>query len=275
MLGWLLIALVAGSGCAAPAPREPTFRDELNSPDGLAVCISPLGAPAASQVDGQLEGYNVEFARGLADRLVLTVNVVETPFVDLLDQVEDGACDLSVSSQNITAGRLERVAFVPYTRSQQRVLVAHGNPRMVETMEDLCGLMVSTTAGSIFGDMIEGSGDFNGTGLSQACIAQGHLPIEVHKFDEAQVAVEALLDGTVTAYLGNSNYVFQYPERLVQSPATVPAARQGIGLALDRPLLRAAIEGALGELIEDGTYRQILFDALGDEELVRRGSIEP
>lgn len=271
----LLVTIVVLAGCAAPAPTRP-LDAELVAPGKLTVCLSLLGSLAAAQDDqGVLSGYNVDFANRLAEQLKLEPNLVVTPFVELIDRVEAHTCDASVSSQNITAGRLARIDLVPYTRASQRVLVARDNPAGVNDLGGLCGLMVSTTEGSIFADMVEGTGDFNGRGLSQACLASGRLPIEVHKFADQQAAVQALLDGEVAAHLGNPNFVYDYPDKLSQSAATLPASRQGIGMAKDHPELRTGIEAALAALIADGTYHDILLSYLEDERFVQAGSISP
>jgi polar amino acid transport system substrate-binding protein len=266
--------LAVFGACAAPAPTRPVD-GELVAPGRLTVCTALLGALAAAQdASGEMSGYNVDIARALADELELEPELAVTPFAELIDKVEAHACDISVSSQNITAGRLARIEFVPYSRASQRVLVAKGNPVQVTDLGGLCGLLVSTTDGSIFADMIEGTGDFNGRGLSQACLASGRLPVEVHKFADQQGAVQALLDGEVSAHLGNPNYVYDHPDHLSQSPATLPAARQGIGVARDHPHLRAGVESALAALIADGTYHDILLEYLKEERFVAAGSIE-
>ena len=271
LLGATLLVLAA---CAAPAPTRP-LDAELASAGRLTACLSLLGSLAAEQgSDGSLSGYNVDFANELADRLGLAAELVVTPFDELIDRVEDHACDVSVSSQNITAGRLARVDMIAYTRASQRVLVARGNPAGVTDLGGLCGLMVSTTEGSIFADMVEGTGDFAGRGLSQACLASGRLPVEVHKFGDQGDAVQALIDGQVSAHLGNPNFSFDFPQHLSQSPARLPASRQGIGVAKDHPHLHQAIETALANAISDGTYHDILFEYLGDERLVEAGSVE-
>jgi polar amino acid transport system substrate-binding protein len=274
-LASLFLIVVVLAACAAPAPTR-ALDAELVAPGKLTVCLSLLGSLAAAQDDkGALSGYNVDFANKLADQLQLAPDLVVTPFVELIDRVEAHGCDVSVSSQNITAGRLARIDLVPYTRASQRVLVAKDNPAGVNDLGGLCGLMVSTTEGSIFADMVEGTGDFDGRGLSQACLASGRLPIEVHKFSDQQAAVQALLDGEVAAHLGNPNFVYDYPDKLSQSPATLPASRQGIGVAKDHPQLRAGIESALAALIADGTYHDILLSYLEDERFVQAGSILP
>jgi len=269
----VLACLVATLGCAAPAPTR-ALDAELAAPGKLTVCVALLGALAAAEdASGKLAGYNVDFAAEIAGRLALAPELVVTPFAGLLDRVESHGCDVSISSQNITAGRLEHVDFVPYTRASQRILVAIGNPAGIDDLGGLCGQLVSTTEGSIFADMVEGAGDFEGIGLSQACLASGDLPIEVHKFAEQKQAVQALLDGSVAAHLGNPNYAYDYPDQLAQSTATLPPSRQGIGVAKDHPSLRAAVEQALSAMIADGTYHDILLRYLESERLVAAGSI--
>jgi polar amino acid transport system substrate-binding protein len=273
-LAVLIGSLAVFAACAAPAPTRP-IDAELVAPGRLTVCTALLGALAAAQdTKGELSGYNVDIARSLADELELEPELTVTPFAELIDKVEAHACDISVSSQNITAGRLARIELVPYSRASQRVLVAKGNPAQVTDLGGLCGLLVSTTEGSIFADMVEGTGDFNGRGLSQACLASGRLPVEVHKFADQEGAVQALLDGEVSAHLGNPNYVYDHPDQLSQSPATLPASRQGIGVARDHPQLLEAVESGLAALIADGTYHDILLEYLKDERFVRAGSIE-
>jgi polar amino acid transport system substrate-binding protein len=263
---------------AVPALAQPpagTLAAQLVAPGKLTVCVSILGSLAAEKdSSGSWSGYDIDFANDIAGKLGLHAEFAETAFTDLLDKVQSHACDTSISSQNITATRLARVDFVPYTRAAQRILVAKGNPRKVNELRDLCGLLVSTTEGSIFGDMIQGTGDFNGHGLSQACVATGDLPIEVETFPDQQAAVQALLDGTVSAHLGNPNYAYDYPDQLEQSQALLPFARQGIGVAKDHADLEAGISSALTALIDDGTYHDILFKYLGDEKSVAVGTIE-
>lgn len=265
----------------APTNTDTPYGRGLLTPGALTVCVAPVGVPAAGipygpdgrPLSAELVGYNVDFATEIAARLELAPTLVETPFAELLESIAEHRCDISVSSQNITAGRAEVVDFVPYTRARQRVLVAKDNPLAIDTIEGLCGQLVSATEGSIMVDMVEGGGDFAGYGLSQACLASGRLPIEVHRFADHDEAVQALLDGSVAAHLGNSNFVFRYPDQLAQSTATLPAARQGIGVAKDRPELRRAVAKAVVDMIDDGTYHAILLEHLGSQERARAGSI--
>jgi polar amino acid transport system substrate-binding protein len=241
----------------------------------LTACVSVVGSPAASiSESGQLDGYNVAFANELADRLNLEIAIQQPLFEDLIEQVSSHVCDMSISSQNITASRAEQVSFVPYTQSVQPVLVEVGNPETIDTLDALCGLPVSATNGTTHVDLVTGVGDYVGQGLNDQCTSAGSSPIDLRTYGTELEAVTALLDGEVVAYLGNPSFVFDFPDRIVYSQASLPPARQGITVAADHPETLAAVEAALAEMIADGVYRGILVQYLPNEDSVRAVSIE-
>jgi polar amino acid transport system substrate-binding protein len=222
---------------------------------------------------GTLLGYNVGFAEELADRLNLELQTRSPLFDDLIDTLERHQCDVSISSQNITTDRLSRVEFAAYTESIQPVLVAIGNPREIDSLDDLCGLAVSATTGTTHVDLVNGSGDFVGQGLNAACAAAGRQPIDLRTFETESHSVTALLSGDVAAYMGNPSFAYEFRDQIQYSTATLPEARQGIATARDRPVMGAAVQAALVSMMADGSYREILIRNLPNDESVRLVSI--
>ncbi len=259
-----------------PVPTMPPAAEidaQLTAPGVLTACLSVVGAPATGlSGDGLLVGYNVSFATEIADRLGLELATQEPPFDDLIDRIRDHQCDVSVSSQNITASRLELVDFVAYSESVQPVQVQIGNPNNIHALSDLCGQPVSATEGTTHVDLVNGTGDFVGQGLNEACAAADRPPIDLKTYATESHAVTALLQADVTAYLGNP-IAFEFPEQIAYSQATLPPARQGITTARDRPALHAAVAAALAEMMVDGTYRAILVEHLLDDGSVQAVSI--
>jgi polar amino acid transport system substrate-binding protein len=247
-----------------PAPTVPSAESlaaELARAGSLTACLALVGAPAATlNSDDQIVGYNIGFADELARKLGLQVVIQQADFGELEADIQSHACDVSVSSQNITSDRTAQMSLIPYTQSKSGfpVVVAAGNPRKINTLEDLCGEIVSAAAGTTSVDQVNGSGDFTGRGLNEDCATNKKDPIDLRVYPSEQDAVEALLDGTVKAYLGNSNFVAQYPEDLQRSDAFLPPFKQGIAVALDHPLLTTAVQVAIGEMIRDGSYLRIL-----------------
>jgi polar amino acid transport system substrate-binding protein len=233
-----------------------------------------FGPPAASLTDeGQLDGYNVAFANEIGTRLGLTVQLRQSLFDGLAEDIAAHTCDVSISSQNITESRLSQMNMAPYTKSHQPVIVSQGNPFNILALEDLCGKIVSATAGSTHADLVTGTGDYVGQGLSDACTARGDEEIELQTFSTEPDAVAALLDDEVAAYLGNPQFVFEFPADLDVSEAVLPPARQGMATALDRPVLTAAVQAAIDAMVADGTYLTVLREYLPDEDSVQTFSI--
>jgi len=251
----------APQATSAPTPQATGVAAEVVAPGTLTVCTALVGAPATSTDDtGQLVGYNVAYATELASRLGLTPVIQQVDFSALLPMLQAHTCDISVASQNITAERSAQVSLIPYTQAKEGfpVVVQDNNPLKIKNLGDLCGLEVSAADGTTNVDQVKGTGDFVGQGLNDACAADGKDAITLRTFPSESDAVQALLDGSVAAYLGNSNYAAEYPGEIQTSTAVLPGTHQGIGVALDHPALNGAVQAALAAMISDGTYLNIL-----------------
>jgi len=258
---------------ATPVPTIPpadAISAEIAKPGSLTVCLALMGAPASSlDNDGKVDGYNVAFASAIATRLGLDPVIQQTVFGEIPRDLAAHSCDISVSSQNITADRLAQMNLVPYTQAKQGfpVVVAAGNPTDIESLNDMCGKKVSAAAGTTNVDAVNGTGQYTGKGINGACQAAGLPQVDLRSYDTELDAVQALLDGTVVAYLGNANYVGQYPKLLQTSAANLPSAEQGIAVAIDHPVLTTAVEAALGAMIQDGTYLTLLSQYLSPDSV--------
>lgn len=270
-------ATLTPTAVVTPVPTVPPASEidaALTAPGFLTACMSVIGAPATGlSGDGLLVGYNVSIVAEIADQLGLELATQEPPFDDLIDRIRDHDCDVSVSSQNITASRLLLVDFVAYSESLQPVLVQIGNPSEINALTDLCGQPVSATAGTTHVDLVNGTGAYVDQGLNEGCAAAGRGPIQLETHQTESQGVTALLEGDVTAYLGNPSFAFEFPDQIEYSDAKLPPARQGITTATDRPALHAAVAATLAEMFADGRYRAILIQHLPNDESVKVVSI--
>ena len=232
---------------------------ELISPGQAVICMA-FGVPRVAIYDstGEPVGQSVEFAVELARRLSLQPELRDSIFEDIIDSIESGDCDFSVAGHIITLERLERIDLIPYLKGRQQVVVAFGNPEGVADPTDLCGRMVSSRAGTIQEDLVRGVGPYEGSGLNDECAATDLPPIELITFPGEMEAVDALLQGTVVAFLGGTTWLVEYPNDLALASAVVlPDFSNGIGVRKDHPLLAAALRSALEAMIADGTYQAI------------------
>ncbi len=128
VVGTLL--LVAALGCSSTgsifgtdaANRE--VLHEIIDRGTLRVGTSGTQPPLSMKnARGELTGMDVELAQALADAMKVELVLVETPFSDLLADLEAGRIDLVISSLTITPRRNARVAFAgPYLISGSLLL---------------------------------------------------------------------------------------------------------------------------------------------------------
>jgi polar amino acid transport system substrate-binding protein len=155
----------------------------------------------------------------------------------------------------ITTEREQEIDFIPYVNVGTGTLVASGNPEGIASLEDLCGLTVAVQEGTIQQDMLD---DLN----ADACADN---KMSVVTFDQNPLAVEELRVGGADAVLADFpvalNDANESDGELEvvgdQFPTLMP---YGIGLRKESTELKSALEGALQEIRDDGTYDSILED---------------
>jgi polar amino acid transport system substrate-binding protein len=246
---------------------------ELLFRDKLLIC-SDLPYPPQEFFDpaGEPIGSDIEIGQEIARRLGLEPEIVNSLFDTIIDAALNDKCDIIISAQSITAEREALVTMIPYFKAGQTFLVPAGNPGDLGNELDLCGARVATQSGSIHSQLVSGTGDYEGVGLSPACVAAGLPAIELDEFEKDDQAIAALIDGEVDTYFLDSPaagyHVLQQPDELALMGLTLDVAVQGISVPPDKTGLSEAIRVALDSMIADGTYKAIL-----DEYGVGDGSI--
>lgn len=237
--------------------------DELLFEGKLLIC-SDLPYPPQEFFDeeGDPTGSDIELGQEIARRLGLEAVIVNTLFETIIDSAINGKCDIIISAQSITSEREQLVDMIPYFRAGQAFVVAAGNPAGLLNELDLCGARIATQRGTIQSDLVEGRGDYEGLGLSAACLAAGKDGIDLREFDKDDEAIAALIGGRVDAYFLDSPaagyHVLQRRDELELMGLTLDVAEQGISVPHDRPSLHDAVRLALDSMIRDGVYQAIL-----------------
>jgi len=253
----------AASEAASSAPVVTVPEDELILADNLFVCIDvPYPPQEAFAPDGTIIGSDPDIAREIAKRLGLEVHFVNTVFLSIIPALDGGKCDIIVSAQNINADRLAQVDMIPYFKAGQSIVVAKGNPKGIKTQDDLCGTTVAVQNGTTELDFLQGTSDYEGAGLSDACVADGNAAITIKQFDKDNDALLALQSGTSDSYFADSpaaGYaVANHPDQFELSGITLEVAIEGISVAKNHTNLRDAVKTVLLDMIGDGTYADIL-----------------
>ena len=154
--------------------------------------------------------------------------------------------------------------MIPYFQAGQSFVVAKGNPKAINTTDDLCGKSVAAETGTTEVDYVNGVGDYKGDGLSKQCTDKGKPKIDMKEFPKDTDALAALLGGQVDAYFADTPPAAYYtiahagPVRPVGRSRRSSRSRPGSASRRTRQALRDAVKAALLSMIADGSYQAIL-----------------
>jgi polar amino acid transport system substrate-binding protein len=250
-------------GSATPSTVATVPDDELILAGSLFVCIDvPYPPQEAFAPDGTIIGSDPDIAAEIAKRLGLEPHFVNTVFTVIIPALDGGKCDVIVSAQNINPDRLGQVDMIPYFKAGQSFVVAKGNPKGITGKDNICGTTVAVQNGTTELDFLQGTGDYVGAGLSDACVTAGKAAITIKQFDKDNDALLALQAGTADTYFADSpaaGYaVANHASQFDLSGVTLEEAIEGISVAKNHTHLRDAVKAALLSMMSDGKYADIL-----------------
>nr|BFE82570.1 ABC transporter substrate-binding protein [Planobispora longispora] len=241
--------LPEGSGTAAPSTARSHVPDDIRRAGVIVIGSDMTYAPMEFVKDGEQTGFDVDLANAIAAKLGLKLDMRQTPWGELLAKAESGEVDASMSSITDTAERQQRVDFVDYLNVGS-VVVARGKMDG-EGITALCGQRVAVPIGTIYVGLAEAQND--------RCPAGNRLTI---------VPVEALSDSKGAVLAGKADaYLDDFPPGAVAvqensslriSGPQIEAAPYGIAIGKGKGTLKKAVQQALYELFEDGTYDALL-----------------
>jgi len=198
---------------------------------------------------GVLTGLDVELAQALADAMRVELTLVETPFKDLLDDLERGAIDLVISSLTITPARNARVAFAgPYLISGASLLTRADLVDELSRIEDLDTPERSWAA-------LEGS---TGEALIVEAFPRARF---VAVFDQEEVAgriVAGEIDGLVADLPFVQYVIARNPDHALASlPSPFTTEPLGVALPPGSPLFANLVQNYLNTLDYTGQLMQM------------------
>ncbi|MEY9994175.1 polar amino acid transport system substrate-binding protein [Streptomyces sp. V4I8] len=224
-------------------------------------------APMEFQEGGKIVGVDPDIAAALGEKLGVEFQFTSGSFDGLITALNSGRYDVAMSSITDTPQRQEGlddkgkklgpgVDFVDYFTAGTAVYVQKGNPKKINSIEDLCGQTAAVQRGTTYEKALQTQ--------SKACTDDGKKKINIESFEndtEAQTrvksggAVAGVNDYPVAVDLarksGGGNDFEVVGEQVDAGPF-------GIAVNKDNKELTAALEEAVNAIIEDGTYKKIL-----------------
>jgi polar amino acid transport system substrate-binding protein len=255
---------------AATATPAPTFvatipDDQLVFKGKLIVC-SDIPYPPLEYLDanGDPIGSDMELAAGVAARLGLKLEVVNTVFDYIIAAVTSGKCDIIWSDQNITPDRTKQVDMLPYFQAGQAFAVLKGNPEAIAAELDLCGKKVGAETATTEIQYLEGTDLYKATGgLKKKCTDAGKPAPDVVPFEKDPDAFLALAAKQVSVYFADlpvvAFYVQAQPDQFEQAPITpLSPIKAGVSVPKGHTAVQEAVKAALIAMMNDGSYLEVL-----------------
>lgn len=203
---------------------------------------------------GKLTGFDVEIAEEVASRLGVEAKFMETQWDAMFAGLDSKRFDMIANQVGIREDRLEKYDFSnPYITSAA-VLVAHEDNEDVKGFEDIDGLKSAQSLTSNYAEIAKSHG------------------AEVVSVDGFMQAIELLnskrVDVTINDKLSVLDFKNQKPDAKVKIVAEAEdAAQSGLMFRQGNETLVEAVNEALNEMIEDGTYESISNKWFGENVL--------
>ncbi|MCP3468928.1 transporter substrate-binding domain-containing protein [Bradyrhizobium sp. CCGUVB1N3] len=241
-----LLAVGIGLTLATPASAADL---ELIQPGKLLVATQGTFAPFSMRgPDGELDGLEIRVVKEIARRLKLEYSPVISQFDAALVGLLAGQYDMTSVSMDITAARQKQVTFADGWLASGAMILTRKQTG-IRTGEDLKGKNVGTVAASTFGKIAEQNG--------------ATLKSYKAEVDAVQDLVNENLDAVVTDAVA-ANYAIKARKLpLVTGEGTLSQVQKGFAIQKGKPNLTKAINGALADMIADGTYAKLTSDLIG------------
>lgn len=248
-------AVKADTGATAKARTLDDIKKDGTIKIGVFSDKNPFGYVDSN---GDVQGYDVYFAKRIAKDLLGSEDAVEFVYVEAASRVEylqSAKVDVILANFTVTDERSEQVDFaLPYMKVALGVVSSDDNLITdVSQLKDKTLIVVKgTTAETFFGE--------------------NYPDIKLLKFDEYQEAYDALLDGRGDAFSTDNTEVLAWAlqnkgytvgiESIGNTDTIAPAVQKGNTDLLD--WLNTEIESLAGEQFFHADYEETLKPVYGD-----------
>lgn len=238
----LVMALGAFAGCSS--------NDGMTIEEGKLIMSTNAAFPPYEMTDdaGNCIGIDVEVAQAVADKLDLELVIDDMEFTAALEAAQKGKADMVLAGVTVTEDRLAVMDFSDsYATGIQVVIVKDGSDVTMDNLgEKLIGTQMGTTGYIYASDSVDNGG-----------YGEDH----VIAYDNGITAIQALMNDQIDAVIIDNApaqaFVDANPGLKILDGEWV-VENYAIGFAKGNTELIEAVNGALAELIADGTVQEII-----------------
>jgi polar amino acid transport system substrate-binding protein len=188
-------------------------------------------------------GFDIDMIDAVAKKLSLTPKIQDTAFGTIFSDEQAGKFDIVASATTITPARQQKVTFSkPYFDADQSLMVQKGGD--IQSTSDITSdTTIAVQEGTTGQDYTETKTD-----------------AQVQAFPEIGNAFNALqagqVDGVINDFAVSAFALKKYPQLDVVQ--TIPTGEHyGFPMQKENTALQNAVNGALDDMIKDGTYEKI------------------
>lgn len=257
LAAFLMIASIIVSGCAKTAlPQTEEKASEKQAdfttikPGVLTVGSDCTWRPMEYIEGDTIVGFDVDLTKALAQKMGLKLDFQNAAWDGLFPAVITHKYDMVISSITITDDRKKQMDFSdPYYNTDQAAVVIKGSG--LDSLEKFEGKVAAVQIGTT-GELV----------------ARDIKDVTVKTYDDIILAFEELKAGRVDGVVCDS-YLGAYEAKLTDNfeVGFVVSTDEhlGIGFAKDTPELVKAVNKALQEIKDDGTYDEIMSKWFGEK----------
>lgn len=251
--GIAALALVL-SACGSGGDADASGDLEGNLADAYVVASDTSFVPFAFDEGGEYVGFDMDIINTLAERVGFEIQLETTNFDGIIPGLQTGSFDIAIAGIGITEERAQVIDYTdPYYMSGLRIAVPTDDEE-IENVEDLEGKAIATRLGSTSAAYIEEN-------------IPGATANTYEQLDQAYLSVEGGGSDAILYDAPNVEYYVQTAgeDSLKVTGDLFEAENYGIAVSKGNEDLVAALDEALAEVIEDGTYAEIHSEWFGSE----------
>lgn len=207
----------------------------------------------AGDEDGEVIGLDIDLIEEITARLGLEYEILLGTFDGFIPGIKANRYDIVIDAMADTEERRKEVNFIDYFQAGSAIFAAPENASDITEMDQLCGKSVAALKATFQVEDAEAQ--------SEKCESDGEGPIDIQVYPEQGAVNLAVTSGRADAMLMDSamgQYVAKEAgdQFVITSEPTDPK-RKGIIVAKENVGLMLAVQEALQEMIDDGTYQEI------------------
>lgn len=204
--------------------------------------------------NGKLTGFDVELAKEVAKRIGVKAEFKETQWDAMFAGLDAKRFDMIANQVGIRPDRQEKYDFSdPYIKSTA-VLITNKDNNKVKSFEDIKGLNSAQSLTSNYANMAK---------------KYGANLVGVDGFQQsAELLAQKRVDVTINDNIAYLDYKKQKPDAPIKIVATSKdASTSGFMFRKKSDTLVDAVNNALKEIVDDGTYKKISEKWFGEDVL--------